>query len=361
MKIGIVCPYSFDVDGGVQVHVRDLATELRRRGHDVQILAPGRSTFPGFTSAGKAIPVTFNGSVARLSLWPHGNRVVRQWLSEGAFDILHVHEPFNPSLSLAAIKQSRCPTVATFHSNIARSRTLQLSAPVLGDAFRKIDVCIAVSKEARRTVVDHYGGDAIIVPNGVNTTTFAHPVTDVMQGQGVPVFSFLGRLDEERKGAAVLAAAIPLVAGRLPAAKFYFAGRGDTGELQQSLRDQPVTFLGEVSESEKVSLLAGSTAYIAPQTGGESFGIVLIEAMAAGTAVIASDLRAFTDVMQSDGGLAFHTGDSRDLAEKMIRLAQDDRLRSSLVQRGLQRAAEFDWQNVTDKIELIYHTWLERR
>src|SRR5918911_4116118 len=175
MRIGIVCPYSFDVPGGVQFHVRDLAEHLAGAGHEVSVLAPADDDTPlpwYVEAAGRAVPVKYNGSVARLAFGPVSAARVRRWLSEGDFDVLHVHEPVSPSLSMLALWAATGPIVATFHTANLRSRVMQAAYPILRPSLEKITARIAVSEDARRTLVEHIGGGA----GGVPHRGYVHPL-----------------------------------------------------------------------------------------------------------------------------------------------------------------------------------------
>src|SRR3954452_24484951 len=216
MRIGIVCPYSFDVPGGVQFHVRDLAEHLIGQGHSVSVLAPADDDTPlpwYVEAAGRAVPVKYNGSVARLAFGPVSRTRVRRWLAEGDFDVLHIHEPVSPSLSMLALWAATGPIVATFHTANLRSRVMQAAYPVLRPSLEKIAARIAVSEDARRTVVEHIGGDAVVIPNGVYVDRFeSAPVRPQWRGAAPRAnAAVLGRLDEPRKGLPVLAAAVPAV------------------------------------------------------------------------------------------------------------------------------------------------------
>ena len=175
MRIGIVCPYSFDVPGGVQFHVRDLAEQLIGLGHDVSVLAPADEETPlppYVVSAGRSVPIRYNGSVARLNFGPITAARVRRWLTAGAFDVLHIHEPITPSLGMLALWIADGPIVATFHTANDRSRAMQIAFPLVRPAMEKILARIAVSEEARRTLIEHLGGDAVVIPNGVFVDRF---------------------------------------------------------------------------------------------------------------------------------------------------------------------------------------------
>ncbi|WP_199737666.1 glycosyltransferase family 4 protein [Cellulomonas sp. PhB150] len=364
MRVGIVCPYSFDVPGGVQFHVRDLAEALLARGHDVSVLAPADDETPVppyLTAAGRAVPVRYNGSVARLSFGPVTAARARKWLSAGQFDVLHLHEPVTPSLSMLALWIADGPVVATFHTSMERSRPLQVAFPLVRQSLEKIAARIAVSEDARRTLVEHLGGDAVVIPNGVYVDQFADAQPD-SRWTGTPerpTLAFLGRLDESRKGLAVMLGAVREVLAHVPGARFLVAGRGETGEQQarELLGDQAgaVEFLGGVSDDDKARLLSSVDIYIAPQTGGESFGIVLVEAMSAGAAVVASDLGAFSRVLDDGAaGVLFRTGDSADLARTLVEVLADPERRATVVARAGSVVRRYDWSAVTDQVLAVY-------
>ncbi|MBO0868117.1 MAG: glycosyltransferase family 4 protein, partial [Micromonosporaceae bacterium] len=328
MRIGIVCPYSFDVPGGVQNHIRDLAETLIRRGHTVSVLAPAgeEADLPGYlVSAGRAVPVRYNGSVARLSFGPISAARVRRWLSAGRFDVVHVHEPINPSLSMLAVLAARGPVVATFHTAMTRSRAILAAQGMLQLVLEKITARIAVSDSARRVQVEHLAGGAWEIPNGVALSRYAtaQPLPG-WPGDGGSL-GFLGRYAEPRKGFPVLLEAFSRLAEHRPGLRLLVAGPGgpDDPELPAALRSR-ITRLGRVSEDEKARMLRSIDVYVAPNIGGESFGMILTEAMAAGTPVVASDLDAFRRVL--DGGRAgelFPVGDPAGLAAALAARLDD--------------------------------------
>src|SRR6266511_2274525 len=308
MRVGIVCPYSFDVPGGVQNHVRDLAETLIALGHEVSVLAPADEDDhlpPYVVSAGWAVPVPYNGSVARLAFGPISAARVRRWLSAGRFDVVHVHEPVTPSLSMLAVLYARTPVVATFHTATTRSRAMSAAQGMLQVVLEKITARIAVSDLARRVQVEHLDGGGWEIPNGVAVARFADAVPlPGWPGPGGAV-GFLGRFTEPRKGFPILLNALSRLAPARPGLRLLVAGPGDQEEAladrDRAIRDR-ITFLGKVSDADKARMLRSVDLYVAPNTGGESFGMILTEAMAAGTAVVASDLDAFRRVL--DGGRA---------------------------------------------------------
>ena len=312
MRIGMVCPFSFDTPGGVQGHVRDLAETLIGLGHQVSVLAPAEDEAgmpPYAVSAGRAVALPYNGSVARVSFGPISASRVRRWMANGRFDVLHVHEPMSPSLSLMACLAARGPVVATFHfATGGRSKALLAAQGVLQLVLEKITARIAVSALARRAQVEHLGGGAVEIPNGVLVERYAEAVPlpgwpgPQVTGNATTV-GFLGRFTEPRKGFDILVDALARLAPERRDLRLLVAGPGEQAELLARVPDPlrgRVTFLGKVSEQDKARMLRSVEVYCAPNTGGESFGMILTEAMAARTPILASDLDAFRRVL--DGG-----------------------------------------------------------
>ncbi len=363
MRVGLVCPYSWDVPGGVRSHVADLAVALGDHGHDVSVLAPvdDPADLPSWVAdGGKPTAVRYNGSVARLSFGVKATRRVRNWIREGDFDIVHVHEPVAPSLSILALWVARGPLVATWHSSHDRSRIMSAGYYVGQTAMEKVRGRIAVSEDARRTMVAHLGGDAVLIPNGVRVSAFA--ATDRLAGteQQRPRALFLGRMDEPRKGLGILFEALPAVLQQVPDLEVLVAGPGDVDEARDSLPEEirdNVRFLGFISDDDKARALRSVDVYVAPHTGGESFGIVLVEAMAAQAAVLASDLPAFRRVLEDGAcGRLFPNQDSAELASGLVSLLRDDSLRADYVAKADIRVREFDWDRVVDEVIAVYES-----
>lgn len=363
LKVGIVCPYAWDSPGGVQFHIRDLRDALEREGHSVSVLAPAEDeeNLPDYVvSTGKPVAVRYNGSVARLNLGIRSTRRLREWIRNGEFDVMHVHEPISPGISAVAIWAAQGPIVATWHSSMEKSRALSAGFSLAQTIMEKTRGRIAVSELARRTLVEHLGGDAVLIPNGVECAHFETGTAfDGWPGEGGALF-FLGRLDEPRKGLAVLLGALPEIAERHPRVRLLLAGPGDQKEILASLAPdiaERLTFLGLVSEEDKVNAFHSADLYIAPNTGGESFGIVLLESMASDTAVVASDLEAFRRVLaEGQAGAHFRNGDSADLARVVNELLADPTERRRLVAAGRERAALYDWSRVSREIVDVYRS-----
>lgn len=363
MRIGIVCPYTFDVPGGVQGHIRELAEALLHRGHQVSVLAPsdGEIELPAYVDpAGRAVPVPFNGAVARLQFGPRSAARVRRWVHDGDFDVLHLHEPLIPSLSLLACWAADGPIVATFHADMGRSRVLSAAHGIMQPSLEKITARIAVSEPARDTLVHHLGGDAVLIPNGVTVRHFAGDDTLPGRPGDDEVLGFLGRMDEPRKGLTVLLAAFARLAESRPRLRLLLAGPGDREvvdkELPPALHDR-VTVLGAVPEADKARTFRSATVFVAPNIGQESFGIILLEAMAAGTPVLASDLEAFSTVLGGgEAGTLFRTGDPNDLARAAAALLDDAGRRAELSVLGRRWVRRYDWDTVVRDVLSVYET-----
>ena len=364
MRIGMVCPYSFDVPGGVQSHVLQLAEVMHDRGHVVSVLAPTSSdahdSLPDYVvSGGKAVPIPYNGSVARLRFGPATHRMVKRWLADGEFDVLHLHEPNAPSLSMLALNIAEGPIVATFHTSTTKSLTLSVFEPILRPMHEKIVGRIAVSDLARRWQMESLGSDAVEIPNGVDVGAFASaPPMDGYPRAGKSVL-FLGRYDEPRKGMEVLLRALPRLVERFADIEVLIVGRGDEDELRRSAGKlaKHLRFLGQVDDAAKASALRSADVYCAPNTGGESFGIVLVEAMAAGTAVVASDLDAFRRVlMDGAAGRLVPVDDPGQLADALIDVLDSDDIAARYVEAASDAVRRYDWSVVAGQIMRVYET-----
>ncbi|HEX7405937.1 MAG TPA: glycosyltransferase family 4 protein [Candidatus Nanopelagicaceae bacterium] len=359
LRIGIVCPYGWDAPGGVQNHIRDLAEYLLTQGHIVSVLAPAvdEHALPPFVvSAGKPIAIPYNGAVARVLFGPVAFARVRQWITQGNFDLLHLHEPAIPSLSLLACWAAEGPMVGTFHAASKKQRAIFAVGPILEPVIEKLTVRIAVSESARLTLTEHLETDAIVIPNGIFAEKFRN-------GSARPQWSgktigFMGRFEEPRKGLSVLLDALPSIARAFPDIRLLIAGPGESEdvikEMDPQLRSR-VTFLGRLSDEEKADFLSSVLLYVAPNTGGESFGIILAEAMAAGAAVVASDIPAFAALL-GDGmyGALFESENATELSKIAIELLGNEGKRNELALAGQEHAKIFDWDNIAEQIFSVY-------
>lgn len=349
MRIGLVCPYGMDQPGGVQNHVLGLAAWLTAQGHVAGIIAPG--DFPAeaaagygidparFTSTGLPLGVPYNGSIARIDL--QARLGVAAWLDEGRFDLIHVHEPLVPAVALTAIRRATCPVVATFHAAFDRAWVYTTAGHFLADELDRINARIAVSPTALRVVRDLLGLDAEVIGNGFRAGQFTPSLpAGRWRGGERPSIVFVGRFEEPRKGFWVLAEALEIITSLWGEVDVTVIG---PGEPVASLPG--VTFRGTVSDAERDAALEHADIFVAPQMGRESFGIVLLEALAAGAHVVASDLECFRDLLTGDDGVVgslFPPGDPDALARSVITLLRDPPPTGP----GIERAWCFDWSRI---------------
>lgn len=361
LNIGLVSPYGWDSPGGVQIHIRDLARLLMREGHNVSVLAPVededalRDEF--VVPAGRPIPIPYNGAVARVLFGPVAASRVRQWISQNDFDLLHIHEPAIPSLGLLACSLSDGPMVGTFHVAAERIRIAFAIVPIVEPIIERLRARIAVSEVARSTLRSHVDTDAIVIPNGIDLSSFAD-ASPRLEWQLGKTIGFIGRFAEKRKGLALLLEAVPAIVERHPDLRILIAGPGESDEalewIDPSFHSR-ITFLGMLSDEEKRQFFKSVDLYIAPNTGGESFGIILAEAMATGSAILASDLPAFRFVLEEGRwGRHFRTGDAMDLADKASELLDEPRTLAELARDSREGAERFDWPVVGRQILDVY-------
>jgi phosphatidylinositol alpha-mannosyltransferase len=366
LRVGIVCPYSLDVAGGVQAHVLDLARALVALGHDVDVLAPASPSTPVpdfVTRAGRAVSIPYNGSVARLTFGPVSMHRVRRWLRAGEFDVLHLHEPTAPSLSMLALVLAEGPVVATFHTSTPRSRTMSVFASWLRPMLERVTARIAVSPLARQVYVEHLGGDAVEIPNGVDVTAIAAAAAAPLpRPAGSTTVGFLGRFDEPRKGMSTLLEALAPLAADRPELRLLVVGRGDVADLRRHLPSalaDRVDVLGAVDDTTKARALGAMDLLATPNTGGESFGIVVAEGMAAGTPVVASDIEAFRRVLTvpdsgTVAGLLLPPDEPVAWTDGIAALLADPARRADLARAGRSRVAAFDWTTVASAVLRVY-------
>lgn len=355
----------------MQNHIRDFAQQLIDRGYEVAVYAPGRRTsgMPLWVHTNdSSFAVPYNGSWAHLSYFLTAGLRTRRWVRQGHFDVLHLHEPEAPSLAhKPLLMHGAPPMVATFHASIEPyPRLLKIFGKMLHRRLQPVSQAIFVSPAAQRTA-EHFLPGSIerhVIPNGIDRSFFADAMPDERwQGTAsAPTIGFLGRMSEDRKGFAVFAQAAMAVLKTYPHARFLCAGDGKDyairvlGELDPSCDLQRhFEFLGRIDDDQKAAFYRSLDVYVAPQIGGESFGIVLAEAMAAGCAVVASDLDAFVDVTEDGADAAlFVTGDAQDCARTIEHVLNDTEERERLGQAGMRRSYDFDWSTVVDRIVEVY-------
>ncbi len=358
-RIGIVCPYGWDTPGGVQSHVGDLAEYLIAQGHYVSVLAPviNEEGIPDYvTSAGRPISIPYNGAVARILFGPLAFARVKQWIGSGNFDLLHLHEPAIPSISLLACWASEGPLIGTFHAASTKQKIAFAITPFIEPVIEKLTARIAVSEAARETLKIHLDTDAVVVPNGIYTKKFSDAHSDPRWSGNT--IGFIGRFEESRKGLSVLIEALPTIIEKIPDIRVIVAGPGNPAtvleEIEPHLR-QRFTFLGRISEEDKANFMSSVAIYVAPNTGGESFGIILAEALAGGASVLASDIPAFDSLLgHGKYGSLFQSENSEDLAKRAIELLNSPELRRTIARAGREYSQSFDWDVVAERIYDVY-------
>lgn len=358
-RIGIVCPYGWDTPGGVQSHVGDLAEYLIAQGHYVSVLAPviNEEGIPDYvTSAGRPISIPYNGAVARILFGPLAFARVKQWIGSGNFDLLHLHEPAIPSISLLACWASEGPLIGTFHAASTKQKIAFAITPFIEPVIEKLTARIAVSEAARETLKIHLDTDAVVVPNGIYTKKFSDAHSDPRWSGNT--IGFIGRFEESRKGLSVLIEALPTIIEKIPDIRVIVAGPGNPATVLQDMEPhlrQRFTFLGRISEEDKANLMSSVSIYVAPNTGGESFGIILAEALAGGASVLASDIPAFDSLLgHGKYGSLFQSENSEDLAKRAIELFNSPELRRTIARAGREYAQSFDWDVVAERIYDVY-------
>lgn len=370
VKIALVSPYDYPYPGGVTEHVRNLADQLLSRGHEVHVIAPssvGQGDVPAgpvLHRVGRSVPIPANGSVARITLPLRGYLQVKSLLAFQAFDIVHLHEPMMPALPLAVLHHSPTINVGTFHAFGRSNMAYFYAKPMLKPLFNRLHGRIAVSGPARDFVARHFPGPYRIIPNGIEYARFAtrrEPI-DRFEDDRLDVL-FVGRL-EKRKGLEYLLRAWPAVHRAVPRARLLVVGGGRRLEgYRRWVRSHgwnEVHFIGKVSAEDLVRYYQTSDVFCAPSTGQESFGIVLLEAMAAGRAIVASRIPGYAEVVDDGAeGLLVEPKSSEMLAATLIRLLEDAQLRRAMGERGREKAAAYDWSRVAGQVLDFYEETID--
>jgi len=362
VKIGLVTPYVYPVPGGVNEHVRFLYENLRLRGHDVRIITSShglqRSSEGDVIRIGKGFSMPTNGSVGTITVSPRYVSQVKRVLERERFDLLHFHEPFVPFLSLVVLGQSTSVNIATFHAYAGFSPAYELGSKMLPHYAVKLHGRIAVSAAARHFVDRFFPGDYKVIPNGVNVGRYQRAVPISRWLDGTPNLLFVGRL-EDRKGLPHLLKAFRLIRKSGLEARLLVVGSGpqerESRRYVMTRGLQNVEFLGRVSDSEKAQLFKTADVFVSPATGRESFGIVLLEAMAAGAPIVCSDIHGYKGVVQRGRqAILVPPNDAKALAAGITELLVDPALRARLGASGQERAQQFSWERVTAKVDDYY-------
>lgn len=351
MRIGFVCPYSLTLPGGVQGQVLGLARALRTAGHDVRVLGPcdGPPPDAGVTPLGNSIPLAANGSVAPIAPdLPCALRTIRA-LRDEAFDVVHLHEPLVPGPCMVTALIKSTPLVGTFHA-AGVSASYRLAGAPLRWLAGRLDVACAVSEDARGLASRYLGGDYEMVFNGIEVERFAKATPWPTE---CPTILFLGR-HEERKGLAVLLSTLDTLPSDV---KIWVASDGpQTAELQARYADdERVEWLGRIDDAEKAQRLRGADVFCAPSLHGESFGVVLLEAMAAGTTLVATEIPGYARVARPDReALLVPPGDPEALGVALRRVLADRELAGRLSEAGSRRAEELSMDHLAERYLGIY-------
>lgn len=337
----MVCPYDWSFPGGVRTHIVGLSDALRGKGLIVDIFAPASGAEPAIHVVGRSFPVRFNGSVARICFSRSARSKMADALASGAYDVIHLHEPAIPSVSLLALGVAKGPMVATFHASATSSRAYSIAGPWLNRKLSRIDIRIAVSRAARDLASTHLPGEYELIPNGVSVQRFAHAKADASLTALKPFILFVGR-NEPRKGFQVALSAVERIREK---SSVNLVAVGPTPTEVPSW----VRALGSVDQETLPSIYAAADVFCAPSVSGESFGIVLAEAMAAGLPVVCSDLPGY---VEAAGGAALHApaGDIPETARLLERVLQEAGTSQDLIERGSVRAQELDWDTLCEKV-----------
>src|SRR5919202_1210732 len=376
MKLALVSPYDFAYTGGVTEHVAHLAEQFRASGHQVHIIAPSSDgeTEPitigdaHVHRIGRVVSVPANGSVARITLSLRSYQQAKRLLAEEQFDLIHLHEPMMPALPLTVLRHSTTTNIGTFHAFRNTPLTYFYGKPILRPFFRKLHGHIAVSSAAREFVGEYFPADYRIIPNGIDYERFhrRYPRLESL-AEGRPTVLFVGRL-EKRKGLRFLLRAWPEVLRRHPEARLVVVGRGRPLEgyrrfaARQGWSSNDVVFAGYVSDEDLPRYYQAADVFCAPNTGQESFGIVLLEAMAAGAPIVAADIPGYRDVVTHEReGVLVETKNTGALADAICRLLANPSLRAAMREAGQAKALRYDWARVSGEVLEYYSDVLDRQ
>lgn len=371
MRILFVSPYDFSVSGGANEHIIQLERQFRAMGHETRILAPtstqiGEQDDGHIYRLGAAMPIPSNGSMARVTLSPLIINKVRQFLDREHFDVIHLHEPLAPVLPLAVLLFSKSANVGTFHAARTNNLFYLYTKPALDFFHGRLDAKVAVSEPAREYADSHFPGQYEVVPNGVPVREFSQnvePLPHLMDGR--KNILFIGRYNEPRKGFRYLIRAFPMVREQFPEARLIVVGQGDQERYERFLHQHDmhdVIFAGFTDPELKPRYYASADVFCAPSTGRESFGLVLVEAMASGAPVVASAIPGYQGVItHGETGLLVEPKDAHSLAMGLVRVLADTELRNRLRTNALEHVQQYDWERVANRLKTVYDRAIQNR
>jgi phosphatidylinositol alpha-mannosyltransferase len=370
MKVALVSPYDFTWPGGVTAHITQLSHQLQVMGHQVKVLAPfspsrAQDLDSNFVPMGRSVPIPSGGSLARISFSAWHYKKVRDLLECENFDIVHIHEPMAPYLPLAVLQCSRSVNIGTFHAFHGSGRWYVWSSAFLRHWFDRLDGCIAVSRAAKKHVVRFFPREYEIIPNGIDLSLFnetAQPLPEFQDGK--LNILFVGRM-EKRKGLRYLLEAYGQLKWEFPNIRLIVVGPGDPDKncfrvmAERSLKD--VVMVGPVRYSELPRYYQSADIFCSPATGKESFGIVLLEAMALGKPIVATQIEGFADILtEGHQALLARPKDSASLAGALSSMIKDAGLRAEMGRRGLEEVQKYSWEKVARRVVEYYQSAMER-
>lgn len=369
MRILLVSPFDFGVAGGVNEHVAQLDRRFQDLGHTTRILAAtstdlGEHDDGHVYRLGQAVPIPSNGSMARVTLSPLVINKVRQFLDNEEFDVIHLHEPLVPVLPLAVLLFSRSANVGTFHAARTTNLFYLYTKAILDMFFSKLHARVAVSQAAREFADSHFPADYRIIPNGIDLKQFGknvQPLPELMDGR--KNILFLGRFNESRKGFRYLLRAFPMVREQFPDARLIVVGDGNRERYERFLHQHDihdVIFTGFINPELRSRYYASADVFCAPSTGRESFGIVLVEAMASGVPVVASAIPGYQGVItHGETGILVEPKDANSLALGLVRVLADNELRQRVTANAREQIRQYDWERVAERLLAVYEEAIE--
>ncbi len=367
MKIAQVTPYDIAHPGGVGQHIFHLQQEFEKLGHEVVVMAPrsaqgGLEVKPGFYGIGRPIPIPANGSKARLMFDVTLYNAVKEIMNREQFDVVHMHEPLTPLLPYIVLLNSQSLNVATFHAARETNPWYTMLKPYFGFLMSRLDERICVSEPARRNIDQHFPDSYRIIPNGIDIDRYNESVSPFPWAERGPRILFVGRFNEARKGFKYLLRAMPLIQQQFPDVRLTVVGPGDRTKFHDMLQRyqiRGVEFVGEVPWDDLPRYYASCDVFCAPSIHGESFGIVLLEAMASIKPVVASDIPGYAGVVTNNlDGLLVQPNDSASIALAIVHLLSDESLRERLASAGRQTAEKYTWPSVASQILNVYQAGL---